>query len=126
MPGKVRPINPRDARMKKRWLLLVFVLLAVGGVALAVWANRPQPGVTWENIAKLRPGITEAEVEVLLDGPGEPVGNKERVKSWQNERPMEGSVVVEFSRSGVVLSVRSNPPPGAHLPRWRRWIFGEP
>jgi hypothetical protein len=70
--------------------------------------------------------MTEAEVEDLLDGPGTQVGNKERTKSWQNERPMDGSVVVTFSRNGTVIDVRANPPPGAHLPRWRRWIFGEP
>jgi len=113
--------------MKKHWWLLLAVLLLAGGaVALAVWLNRPQTGVTWENIAKLHPGMTEAEVEFVLDGPGAQVGTKQWTKSWQNEKPMEGSVVVIFNRNGVVLTVQANPPPGAHLPRWRRWIFGEP
>ena len=113
--------------MKKRWWLLLALLVLVGGaVALATWADRPQPGVTWENIAKIQRGMSEAEVEALLDGPGQPVRNQERTKYWQNERPMEGSVVIVFSRNDTVFSVRANPPPGAGLPRWRRWIFGEP
>jgi len=110
----------------KKWWLIALLLLAAVAVALTAWSNLPHVGVTWDNIAKLRPGMTESEVEVLLDGPGMQVGNQERVKSWQNERPMEGSVVVVFSRNGTVIDVRANPPPGAHLPRWRRWIFGEP
>jgi hypothetical protein len=112
--------------MKKPWWLLLVLLLAGGAVALALWANRPRPGITWENIAKIQRGMTEAEVEVLLDGPGEPVRNQERTKYWQNERPTEGSVVIVFRANGTVFSVRANPPPGADLPRWRRWIFGEP
>jgi hypothetical protein len=110
----------------KTWWKLALLLLAAGVVGLLVWANRPRPGVTWENIAKLRTGMTESEVEEILDGPGTQVGNQKRVKSWQNEQPMEGSVVLVLGRTGTVIDIRSNPPPGAHLPRWRRWIFGEP
>jgi hypothetical protein len=112
--------------MNKQWWLLLVVLLVGGVVGLALWVGRPQPGVTWQNIAKVRRGMTEAEVEDLLGGPGESVRNKEQTKYWQNERPAEGSVVIDFSRNGTVFSVRANPPPGADLPRWRRWIFGEP
>jgi hypothetical protein len=110
----------------KTWWKLALFLLAACAVGLLVWAHLPRPGVTWENIAKLRSGMTESEVEDLLGGAGTQVGNRELEKSWQNEQPMEGSVVVRFGRTGTVIDIRANPPPGAHLPRWRRWIFGEP
>jgi outer membrane protein assembly factor BamE (lipoprotein component of BamABCDE complex) len=103
------------------------LLLVACAIALGMWAmqaERNRPGVTWENIAKIEIGMSEGEVEFLMGGPGEKVRNREGARSWQNEDPMEGIVLVLFGRDGTVRNLRWNPPPDAFLPRWRRWLFG--
>jgi hypothetical protein len=103
-------------------LLLVACALALG-IYLAE-SQRNRPGVTWQNIAKIEIGMSESDVESLMGGPGEKVRNREGAKTWQNDDPREGAVLVLFGRDGTVRNLRWNPPHDAFLPRWRRYLFG--
>ena len=57
-----------DARHRRALLWPAWVALVVGALPLTdrlLW----QPGLTEENVRRLRPGMTLAEVEALLGGP---------------------------------------------------------
>ena len=55
------------------WRQKFFFLLSLGlvclGVILAVFASRPQSAITRENAARIKMGMTLAEVESILGGP---------------------------------------------------------
>jgi len=50
-------------------LLLGSAAVVVVGLAIGVWTLWPRTAITEENAAKLRPGMTLAEVEAILGGP---------------------------------------------------------
>jgi len=61
----------RRAMTKKRWILLAGILAACVCLTLAVLAMLPpRPGVTLANIERIEKGMTLAEVEKILGGPG--------------------------------------------------------
>jgi hypothetical protein len=43
--------------------------LACGAIAVALWLLAPRPRLTEEHLARIRPGMTLAEVEEVLGGP---------------------------------------------------------
>lgn len=57
--------------MRKRVLRLagLLVLLSVAGIAIAWWATALRPGVSRENLTRLRYLMTQQEVEFILGGP---------------------------------------------------------
>jgi hypothetical protein len=55
--------------MRRRALLWLVGLALVALALLLTDALLWQPGLTEDNVHRLRPGMTLAEVEVLLDGP---------------------------------------------------------
>jgi len=61
---------------KKRWIVLAGILAACVCLTLAVLALLPpRPGVTPANIERIEDGMTRAEVETILGGPGESLGS---------------------------------------------------
>ena len=54
---------------RRRVLLLGSAAVVVVGLAIGVWTLWPRTAITEENAAKLRPGMTLAEVEAILGGP---------------------------------------------------------
>jgi hypothetical protein len=55
-----------------RFIYLLGLGMALIGLALAVtdWVMGPHPGATEANARRIRPGMTLAEVEAILGGPG--------------------------------------------------------
>src|SRR5262249_58166477 len=106
--------------------------LAVGALLLTdrlLWA----PGLTQDNVRRLRPGMTLAEVETLLGGPAtwemdmrpdDPT--EERGYRWLRRWKAEGAAVdVQFFEDGRVMAVagRGRPQPGP-LARLRSLLGG--
>jgi hypothetical protein len=53
---------------RHRFLLLSLAAVVVG-LAPGAWLLWPRTAITWENAAKVRPGMTLDEVEAILGGP---------------------------------------------------------
>jgi hypothetical protein len=119
--------------MRKRaclWLVgVALVALALLLTDRLLW----RPGLTEDNVRRIKAGMTLAEVEALLGGPatetidgqaeGEPISPL-RVR-WQREW-LEGgdSVVVQFWADGRVMATaggRRRPGPLARLHAWPGW-----
>jgi hypothetical protein len=84
---------------------LLLLALAAGLVALTVaaWLLLPRTAITRENAAKIRPGMTLAEVEAILHGPardessGKLVGDVEAegdANAGERERRIEANTVL--------------------------------
>jgi hypothetical protein len=93
-----------------------------------------QPGLTQDNVRRLRPGMTLAEVEALLGGPATATidwwaegGHLAQMGiRWQRHWKAEGTDVdVQFWADGRVLAAgggrRSCPGPLARLRAWLGW-----
>jgi hypothetical protein len=50
-------------------LLAVLMLVGVGIAPFVMWPTPPATAITRENAARIKPGMTRAEVEALLGGP---------------------------------------------------------
>jgi hypothetical protein len=127
----------RSAVMTRRRRLLA--ILAVVVLAVSGWLLWPRTGITPENAAKIRPGMTMAEVETLLGGPAgdyrtcddrglhgtvECFGEGQE-QVWEGD---EGSVHVWFDAAGVVLVsdfIYSQFGRATVFDKFRRW-FGLP
>jgi hypothetical protein len=56
--------------MRRRLLLLLAAGACLGATGLVlVGAARPQPGVSWRNVARIRAGMSQREVEAILGSP---------------------------------------------------------
>ena len=88
-----------------------------------LWA----PGLTEDNVRRLRPGMTLADVEALLGGPAADTFETPAdfpAYRWQREwREGGADDVVQFTAGGTVLAAAGwgRPQPGP-LARWRRWL----
>jgi hypothetical protein len=91
-----------------------------------------RPGLTVENVRRIRPGMPLAEVEALLGGPASdtfempadfPAYRWQR--EWREWREGGASVVVQFFADGAVMAAaggRPAPPgPLARLLAWLGW-----
>ena len=114
---------------RHRWLLLAVVacgLLATGAYCL----TRPRLSINEETCAKIRPGMTRAEVEGLIGGPPGDYTTSPRLRGgcamayeicdcWVSD---EGEIVVEFD-DGRVSQVRFGEVLGpSFLERLRTWL----
>src|SRR5579864_6841898 len=74
---------------RRRLLVLGLAGLPVGaaGLAVALVALRPEPGVTPENFRRLRIGMSEKEAEAILGGPGarQIYGVMRPTKTWTGD-----------------------------------------
>jgi hypothetical protein len=113
--------------MRKRvFLWLLGVALVVGALLLTdalLW----QPGLTEDNVRRIRPGLTLAEVEALLGGPAADTFEMPAdypAYRWQREWREGGETVeVQFFADGRVKAAqgRGRPQPGP-LARLRAWV----
>jgi hypothetical protein len=79
---------------KKRWIVLAGLLAVCIALTLAVFALlAARPGVTPANIERIQDGMTRAEVEQILDGPGVSRGEigDATLLAWHN--PHDGTHV---------------------------------
>jgi hypothetical protein len=104
--------------MAKRALLwLAGVALVALALFLTDWLLW-QPGLTEDNVRRIRPGMTLAEVEALLGGPAADTFEMPpdyMAYRWQREwREGGASVVVQFFEDGTVMAAadRGRPRPG--------------
>jgi hypothetical protein len=109
--------------------------LWAGGVALVACAllltDRLlwEPGPTKDNVRRIRPGMTLAEVEELLGGPAADTFEMPAdwpAYRWQREWRAEGAAVdVQFTADGRVMAAgggkRGPPGPLARLRAWLGW-----
>jgi hypothetical protein len=103
-------------RSRWRWVLGA----ALGGALLAAgviwWQRHPAPGVTYANYRQIQSGLTLAEVEAVLGGPGEvmptPWSGKRR-RCWFRE---DLEIWVDFGPDERVLFCHA--PPSKPRPAW--------
>src|SRR5260370_1056805 len=87
---------------KKRWIVLAGMLAACVCLTLAVLAMLPPPpGVTLPNIERIKDGMTRAEVETILGGPGESLMH-DSILSWAS-RQKETQIIVFFDDANRVI-----------------------
>jgi hypothetical protein len=109
--------------MKRLSRRLVWVAVAQCVVALAFGLTHlllsPFPGVTAANCARLRPGMSQQEVEQLFGGPSSswklwpPDTNDYYSRSWEGD---EGTADVTFGRDGRVRKAEFDPGSTLHRP----------
>jgi hypothetical protein len=118
--------------MRKRALLWLVGLALIVGALLLTDALLWRPGLTVENVKRIRPGMTIAEVEELLGGPATEAidwwaeGRRRdplRVR-WQRHWQAEGAAVdVQFFADGTVMAAAGGrPAPPGPLARLRAWL----
>jgi len=111
---------------KRACLWLAGVALLVGALFLTDRLLR-QPGLPEDNVRRLRPGMTLAEVEALLGGPAADTFEMPAdypAFRWQREwREGGDSVVVQFTADGKVMSAAGQGRPrSGPLARLRAWL----
>jgi hypothetical protein len=115
--------------MSRRALLWLAGLALVVGALLLTGRLLWQPGLTEDNVSRIRPGMTLAEVEALLSGPASDTFEMPAdcpAFRWQREWRGEGAAVdVQFTADGRVMAAgggrRSRPGPLARLRAWLGW-----
>jgi hypothetical protein len=123
--------------MRRRRLLLgagAVVLLGAVGFVLYLRLNTPAPGVTPENFRWLRLGMSLAEAEDRLGGPGvECSAGGGSVKRWRGDRVIISLTIDEDERIefGRLIDYQSKHPweadsenmeEGTFLTRLRTWL----
>jgi hypothetical protein len=113
--------------MSRRALLwLAGVALVALALLLTDWLLW-EPGLTEDNVRRLRPGMILAEVEALLGGPAadtfEMPADYQAYRLQREWREGGESVVVQFFADGRVMAAsgRGRPQPGI-LARLRAWL----
>ncbi|MBI3406947.1 MAG: hypothetical protein HY040_01140 [Planctomycetes bacterium] len=91
-----------------KWIMLL-ILIALVPAYSVLWLTAPTPGITKDNVAALRAGMTVQEVEALLDRQGTPIiGGRLRLdgsKSYLwSQGPKEFCVVGVFDGNGLLTS----------------------
>jgi hypothetical protein len=120
----------------------LLILAVVGAAALAagvslVWPQAPRSEINQENIARIRPGTTLAEVEATLGGPArdestgplasdlseglESYDRPGRLK-WQSDRAVIWLHLDAEGKAGKVSAVPVRRAEEGPLDRLRRWL----
>src|SRR5262249_36771238 len=118
-----------------RWRALLWLAglaLVIGALLLTdrlLWA----PGLTEDNVRRIRPGMPLAEVEALLGGPAvweldarDEEGDQPRGYRWLRKRVGEGArLEAQFFEDGHVMGAggygRPQPGPLSRLRAWLGW-----
>jgi hypothetical protein len=119
--------------MRRRALLWLAGLALVVGALLLTDRLLWTPGLTEDNVRRIRPGMTLVEVEALLGGPAswemdmwEGQGGAELGYRWLRHWRAEGATVdVQFRADGTVMAAgggkRARSGPLARLRSWLDW-----
>jgi hypothetical protein len=115
--------------MAKRALLWLTGLMLVVSALLLTDRLLWQPGLTEDNVRRIKPGMTLAEVEALLGGPAaDTFEMPPDYMAYRLQREWkEGgeTVVVQFFADGRVMTAagrgRTQPGPLARLRLWLGW-----
>jgi hypothetical protein len=118
-----------------RCVYLLGVGLALVALALAVtdWMLTPPPGVTEANVKRIRPGMTLAEVESILGGPGDRLLLTNREKAftargllyfWAGDAGSAWVVVTEDGRVHEAEWVPDCDAQPGSFARLRAWLGG--
>jgi hypothetical protein len=119
------------SKHRLRWGL--GLVAVVGVVGIAAFLLGPRSPVNPDNFEKIQVGMTLAEVEDILGGPGRPVsvwnrsGRRNAAGELAQEtcRVWEGGetvITIFFDEQGVVLEKEIGHQPGSMLDRFRRWL----
>jgi hypothetical protein len=125
---------PRTMTMTRRRLLLLALPVALALLAVgATWLLLPQTAITRANAARIKPGMTLAQVEAILGGPARHEGDSGVL--IQGVPPLEWEtdgllVCVSFSREGFYDPVGSGQVDHCNvhsreqilLEEFRRWL----
>ena len=122
----------RRHRARMLGLLAVLVMLGAAGGSL-YWLTAARPGVTAANVAALRAGMSQAQIEAALGGPPRstaPGGRDWSTLLYESPTPHRrelwggdgGAALLHFDDAGRVVSVRWFPAPDTFLDRARRWL----
>jgi|SRR5262245_16663444 len=111
--------------MARRWAL-AGCAAGLAALAAAVWWPRPVSAPVAERVGRIRPGMTQAEVDAVLGGPpgdystypGKGLGgppSPPRVGFYADWRWNEGFLRVHFDDTGRVIRpyYAADPPPSA-------------
>jgi hypothetical protein len=113
--------------MPKRALLLLAGMALVALALLLTDRLLWQPGLTEDNVRRIRPGMTLAEVEALLGGPAADSFEMPAdypAYRWQREWREGGEVVVVrfFADGRVMAAAGRGRPQSGPLARLRAWL----
>jgi hypothetical protein len=119
--------------MAKRAYQWLAGLALVAGALLLTDSLLWEPGLTEDNVRRIRPGMTLAEVEALLGGPATCAMDMRAAPAavakgyrWLRPWQAEGALVaVQFFPDGTVMAAgggkRGPPGPLARLRAWLGW-----
>src|SRR5262245_32436947 len=114
---------------KKRLLVSVLVAFVLTGfISSFMWLTGPKPGVTRENYERIGIGMTEAEVEAIVNSPSVSYPPDEgywdpRVKSIRRWDDGPYTLTVEFDGNGRVRSKEfGGPKPKTWLEKLQGWL----
>src|SRR5262249_61720109 len=126
--------------MRRKWTiwLLLLALVGIAGTHGMLWLTTPTPGLTEENVRRLRAGMTVQDVERLFGGPAtyEPIAIAERplVYAWTGSGGFQ--VTVWFDKGGFLsnaLMLQNEPwswtvinVNESLLDTLKRWFHGRP
>jgi outer membrane protein assembly factor BamE (lipoprotein component of BamABCDE complex) len=131
--------------MSRRTRRLLLIALPAVAVVVAAWLRWPRTAITRENAAKVKEGMTRAEVEAILGGPARNETTERDgwfvtlmrswVVVWNDRTPASAfsrswtghacAILVAFDGDGRVVQVRLTnvlATGGGPLDRLRRWL----
>jgi hypothetical protein len=108
---------PRLVVLKWIITLLALILVLTTAGLLVLRSTRPRDGITRENLKQIEFGMTRAQVQFVLGGPGTPsdpmdcpevdCGMHSEALRWEGER---GNITVFFNRDSKVSAIATTLP----------------
>ena len=108
--------------MRKRLLVAAGTMAGLVGVVLVVVAMlMPRPGVTKADFERIQIGMTEAEVESIFGGKGQPgFGHQSPWKYWTADNGSFAALIIDEDRVDLKLWFKSNETFSDKIRRWLR------